>query len=199
MSATPAPDSGRPPQSVRAQPRQSDPDWKAWFSRFAHETAQLAGKPGTFLLAVAVVVVWAVSGPFFGFNDTRQLVINTGTTILTFLMVFLIQNTQNRDTLALQLKLTELVLTMKGARDRFATIEDCPTRSWKSCTTSAAGTPIGSPARWRGDGSRGRIDQPTGRAGSNAPRMSGGVGEYSYPPNRTATKIRHPAASRIAS
>jgi low affinity Fe/Cu permease len=95
-----------------------------WFGRFAQETARITGRPATFLLAVAVVIVWAATGPLFRYSDTWQLVINTGTTIVTFLMVFLIQNTQNRDTLALQLKLAELVFAMKGAENRFATIED---------------------------------------------------------------------------
>jgi low affinity Fe/Cu permease len=95
-----------------------------WFGRFAQETARFTGRPATFLLAVAVVLAWAVTGPLFGYSDTWQLVINTGTTIVTFLMVFLIQNTQNRDTMALQLKLTELVLAMREAENRFATIED---------------------------------------------------------------------------
>jgi low affinity Fe/Cu permease len=94
------------------------------FSRLASRTAHLAGKPLTFLLAVAVVLAWAVSGPLFGFSDTWQLVINTSTTIITFLMVFLIQNTQNRDTLALQLKLAELILAAEGAKNRLATAED---------------------------------------------------------------------------
>jgi low affinity Fe/Cu permease len=94
------------------------------FSRLASRTAQLAGKPVTFLIAVAVVLGWAVSGPLFGFSDTWQLVINTSTTIITFLMVFLIQNTQNRDTLALQLKLAELIIAMRGAKDDLATAED---------------------------------------------------------------------------
>ena len=94
------------------------------FGRFAQTTAHVTGKPATFLLAVTVVVVWALTGPIFGYSDTWQLVINTGTTIVTFLMVFLIQNTQNRDTLALQLKLSELVLALKTAENRFATIED---------------------------------------------------------------------------
>jgi low affinity Fe/Cu permease len=76
------------------------------------------------LLAVAIVVVWIVTGPIFNYSDTWQLVINTGTTIITFLMVFLIQNTQNRDTMALQLKLSELVLAMKGAENKFAAVED---------------------------------------------------------------------------
>jgi low affinity Fe/Cu permease len=94
------------------------------FSRLASRTAHLAGKPVTFLIAVAVVLGWAISGPFFGFSDTWQLVINTSTTIVTFLMVFLIQNTQNRDTLALQLKLAELIIAMRGAKDDLATAED---------------------------------------------------------------------------
>src|SRR5215470_11038747 len=94
------------------------------FSIFAHATSLWTGHPVAFLLAVAVVLVWIVTGPLFGYSDTWQLVINTGTTIVTFLMVFLIQNTQNRDTLAIQLKLSELVLAMKGAENKFAAIED---------------------------------------------------------------------------
>ena len=82
------------------------------------------GHPAAFLLAVAVVLLWVVTGPMFHYSNTWQLVINTSTTIVTFLMVFLIQNTQNRDTLAIQLKLSELVLAMKGAQNKFATIED---------------------------------------------------------------------------
>lgn len=95
-----------------------------WFGHLAQQTARWTGHPLTFLLALGVVVVWIVTGPLFDYSDTWQLVINTGTTIITFLMVFLIQNTQNRDTLALQLKLSELVLAMKGAENRFAAVED---------------------------------------------------------------------------
>ena len=95
-----------------------------WFSLFSQTMAWVTGRPGTFLLAVAVVVAWAATGPLFGFSDTWQLVINTSTTIVTFLMVFLIQNTQYRDTMAIQLKLAELILAMKGVPDKFATIED---------------------------------------------------------------------------
>ena len=94
------------------------------FTAFAQATALWTGHPAAFLLAVAVVLIWVVTGPMFAYSDTWQLVINTGTTIVTFLMVFLIQNTQNRDTLAIQLKLSELVLAMKGAQNEFATIED---------------------------------------------------------------------------
>ena len=94
------------------------------FSYFAQKVASWTGNPIAFLLALAVVLVWIVTGPIFNYSDTWQLVINTGTTIVTFLMVFLIQNTQNRDILTVQLKLSELVLAMKGAEDKFASIED---------------------------------------------------------------------------
>jgi low affinity Fe/Cu permease len=105
-------------------PPGESPTVAARFAAFAQSTALLTGHPIAFLLAAAVVLTWIVTGPVFGFSDTWQLVINTGTTIVTFLMVFLIQNTQNRDTLAIQLKLSELVLAMKGASNEFAAIED---------------------------------------------------------------------------
>jgi low affinity Fe/Cu permease len=95
-----------------------------WFSRFAHETARLSGKPAAFIMAVLAVVIWGVTGPLFKYSDTWQLVINTSTTIVTFLMVFLIQNTQNRDQLALQVKLSELIIAVKGAENRLAAAED---------------------------------------------------------------------------
>lgn len=94
------------------------------FTHFARWTARVAGQPTTFGLAVLIILLWAITGPIFHYSDTWQLVINTSTTIITFLMVFLIQNTQNRDTLAIQLKLSELVLAMKGAENKFASIED---------------------------------------------------------------------------
>jgi low affinity Fe/Cu permease len=97
-----------------------------WFNWLAVQTAALSGKPVTFLAAVAVVVLWAVTGPIFHYSDTWQLVINTGTAIVTFLMVFLIQATQNRDTLALQIKLSELILALEGARNELAAIEQQP-------------------------------------------------------------------------
>jgi len=96
--------------------------FKRIFSTFANRTARATGSPWAFVLCVAVVVIWAVSGPMFKFSDTWQLVINTGTTIITFLMVFLIQNTQNRDGAAIQTKLDELILT-SAAENQFVGIE----------------------------------------------------------------------------
>jgi low affinity Fe/Cu permease len=94
------------------------------FAHFARVAATVAGKPLAFLIAVTVVIVWAVVGPLIGFSDTWQLVINTGTTIVTFLMVFLIQNTQNRDQMAMQIKLSELIMAMKGAHNKMALAEE---------------------------------------------------------------------------
>lgn len=107
-----------PPEASPASHRVSS------FTRFARATSRVAGHPATFFAAAAIVVVWAVTGPLFGYSDAWQLVINTGTTIITFLMVFLIQSSQNRDSLEIQLKLTELVLAVRGANDRIAAIED---------------------------------------------------------------------------
>ncbi|MGR4864597.1 low affinity iron permease family protein [Caulobacter sp. LARHSG274] len=92
------------------------------FAKFANATARISGSPPAFLICVLVVAAWAVSGPMFGFSQTWQLVINTGTTIVTFLMVFLIQNTQNRDGAAIQTKLDELILT-SAAENQFIGIE----------------------------------------------------------------------------
>jgi len=94
------------------------------FRRFAKKTAEVAGTARIFILAVLVIVVWMTTGPMFGFSDTWQLVINTGTTIVTFLMVFLIQNTQNRDSKAIHLKIDEIIRSIKPARNEFMDVED---------------------------------------------------------------------------
>ena len=97
---------------------------KSLFARFAKRAAFLAGTPTSFFIALVVVIVWAVTGPIFQYSDTWQLVINTGTTIITFLMVFLIQNAQNRDSLALHLKLDELIRASKEAQNTLMDIEE---------------------------------------------------------------------------
>ena len=95
-----------------------------FFRKFAHASATAVGSPFAFLLGVLVIVVWAVTGPAFGYSDTWQLVINTGTTIVTFLMVFLIQNTQNRESKAVQLKLDEIIRAQAGAHNTLLNLEE---------------------------------------------------------------------------
>jgi low affinity Fe/Cu permease len=97
---------------------------KSWFQRLANAASRATGRPLTFALAVAVVVAWAVTGPLFHFSDTWQLVINTGTTIVTFLMVFLIQNTQNRDSEAMHVKMDELIRALEGAHNALLDLEE---------------------------------------------------------------------------
>ena len=100
----------------------------SWFTRFTKWTAHASGRPLTFLLACGIIVAWAALGPYFGFSDTWQLVINTSTTIITFLMVFLIQSTQNRDTEALQVKLDEVIRAIGHARNELLDLEELDER-----------------------------------------------------------------------
>jgi low affinity Fe/Cu permease len=136
------------------------------FSKFAHWAAHKAGKASTFVAALALLVVWAVTGPLFGWSDTWQLIINTGTTIITFLMVFLIQNTQNRDTEALQLKLDELIRVTKGARDSAMALEDKSEEELDAAKAELLKKPR-APRRRRG---KGRGTQTPGPAGEPPPK-----------------------------
>lgn len=101
---------------------------KPWFDRISKVVTRATGRPGAFITAFLVVLIWAITGPIFGFSDTWQLVINTGTTIVTFLMVFIIQQSQNKDTMAIQLKLNELIASQKTASNRLIDIEDLSER-----------------------------------------------------------------------
>jgi low affinity Fe/Cu permease len=119
-----APADAKSPAKPASKERHGKTDWSDAFAQVACVVAHWMGKPIAFLIAAALVLIWAATGPLFGYSDTWQLVINTSTTIITFLMVFLIQNTQNRDTMALQVKLSELILAMGEAENRFAGVED---------------------------------------------------------------------------
>jgi low affinity Fe/Cu permease len=102
---------------------QKHPSFSTWFSSFAARTSQIVGSPWAFVAALAIIACWAITGPMFHFSDTWQLIINTGTTIVTFLIVFLIQNTQNRDAKGIHLKLNELVHALKGAHNELIDVE----------------------------------------------------------------------------
>ena len=104
--------------------KKSKNKFAAIFEKFSARVTKVAGSPFAFIIAIAIVVVWAICGPLFGYSDTWQLVINTGTTIITFLMVFVIQQSQNKDTVALQIKLNELIAASPTASNRLIDVED---------------------------------------------------------------------------
>ena len=153
------------------------------FAKFAHWMARQAGKASTFVAALALLVVWAVTGPLFGWSDTWQLIINTGTTIITFLMVFLIQNTQNRDTEALHLKLDELIRATKGARHSAMELEDKSEEQLDAAQGRAAEEAAGAatPAQ-QGQGA------PGSRAGRRATRKAGAILKE---PSPRSVRARH--------
>ena len=114
---------------------------RSWFTRLTKGTAHISGRPTTFVVAASIILVWALTGPIFRFSDTWQLVINTGTTIVTFLMVFLIQSTQNRDTEAIQVKLDEIIRAIGSAQNELLDLEELEEKDLdriRDCT-----------ARWR--------------------------------------------------
>ena len=128
---------------------------RSHFTRFAQAVSHYAGHPATFVGALAVIVLWGLSGPLFGFNDTWQLVINTSTTIVTFLMVFVIQNGQNRDTAALQIKLDELIAKLEGPRRILLDLEDLDEETLERMRLEYA--LLADAARESGDGGAGRM------------------------------------------
>src|SRR5882762_7419912 len=109
-------------QNAESSNQKNGSPWR--FSNFARGMATASGKPATFVIALFIVIIWAATGPIFGYSDTWQLVINTGTTIVTFLMVFLIQRAQNKDARAIHLKLNEIVAAVEGASNRLVNVED---------------------------------------------------------------------------
>lgn len=106
------------------------------FDRFSSAVTKITGKPIAFITAFLIIIVWAITGPVFHFSDTWQLVINTGTTIITFLMVFVIQQSQNKDTIAVHLKLNELIAATKGASNRLIDVEDLSRKNWTRLKSS---------------------------------------------------------------
>lgn len=146
---------------------------RPFFTRVSQSVSRYAGKPATFIGAVSLIVIWGMTGPLFGFNDTWQLIINTSTTIVTFLMVFLIQNSQNRDTAALQIKLDELIARLEGPRASLLDLEDLDEEVLERLRLEYA--LLADKAREEGD-SRGRVPL------SEAPECNPGHGKAAVAP-----------------
>jgi low affinity Fe/Cu permease len=132
----------------------------SWFTQFAKSTARATGKPVAFVAAAGVILVWSITGPLFGFSDTWQLVINTSTTIVTFLMVFLIQNTQNRDSEAVQVKLDELIRVTEGAHNALLNLEELEEKELDRIR-----------AQYASLAERARVDLNRGQADTGAPEV----------------------------
>jgi low affinity Fe/Cu permease len=109
---------------MKAKKKKKPKKLSKFFDRFSSSVTKITGKPIAFILAFLIIIIWAITGPIFQFSDTWQLVINTGTTIITFLMVFVIQQSQNKDTMALQIKLNELIASSENASNRLIDVED---------------------------------------------------------------------------
>ena len=160
------------------------------FQRLAKWAAAVTGRPATFLGAVLVILVWAATGPIFKFSDTWQLVINTGTTIITFLMVFLIQNTQNRDTEAIQVKLDELIRCTQGAHNALLDLEDLTEADLNRIRREYGR--LAAEARKNLDSGVADTDTPEvapSQAGSAAARPSGSGRPQSSPPNNPGRNL----------
>jgi low affinity Fe/Cu permease len=130
----------------------------AWYTSFAKRASRFCGRPGTFVLAMLVIAAWLVTGPIFHYSDTWQLVINTSTTIITFLMVFLIQNTQNRDTEAMQVKLDELIRATQGAHNALLDLEELDEEEIQAFRK-----------RYEGLAAKARRDQDQGKTDTDSP------------------------------
>jgi low affinity Fe/Cu permease len=134
----------------------------SWFVNFAKATSHAAGRPSAFLVAAAIILVWGVTGPVFHFSDTWQLVINTGTTVVTFLMVFLIQNTQNRDSEAIQVKLDEIIRVTEGAHNVLLDLEELEEHEFERIRKTYSDLAKRARAdliRGMGDTARGELDE----------------------------------------
>jgi low affinity Fe/Cu permease len=154
----------------------------SFFSRFSRWISRRAGHAASFALALLVIVVWAVTGPLFGFSDTWQLVINTGTTIVTFLMVFLIQNSQTRDSEAIHIKLDELIESTKGARRELLDLEEMPEEELHRLQQQFEGMAAEARRRHHGNGRDGRHKRPT--------PFEGDVGPHAGPQRASRAKAK---------
>jgi low affinity Fe/Cu permease len=171
------------------------PTFSARFAQFARSTARSTGHPYAFVAAVLVIVSWAVTGPIFGFSDTWQLVVNTGTTIVTFLMVFLIQNTQNRDAQAMQVKLDELIRAVEGAHNAMLNLEESDDTELEKVRKRYAA--LGAQAREAVQ--NGELDTRAIELGAEAIEQTAGeIGKHAAKLGRKAKKAKEAVQARKA-